>query len=502
MVEADAVTLFLQRAQAIRGDIADSPAVHELIRRLDGLPLAIELAAARVKLLGPEQLLERIGQRLDLLKGGRDADERHATLRATISWSYDLLGEDEQELFARLAVFRGGATLENAEQVCGADLDTLASLLDKSLLRRRLDADAEERFWMLETIREFALERLAASGEEDGLRRGQILSLLALANRAGTRGIVDFGPWNFDLVAPEIDNVRAVLDWAAVRDPSLGLELAIALESYWVVRDPEEGALRLGRLLELAPDAEPVLRAHALLARAGSLDIFGESEQAEPCYRESLALFTASGEEDHAANVRFRTAANMMMRGETDHAWPLFDAALEEFREREMPLGEGQVLAFLGEKAFREGDLERASELFLESAAIAREADWTWWEVGQLNTAAWSERVRGRLDAAEELASRAVALALGIGDRRNLVYAGAQLSVIAAARGDSARAGLIWGAVEAEEARGRVGQWENERAELEELVLAADGPGFSDARGEGSLLSIGQAAGLEPAAPG
>ncbi len=126
MDEGDAVTLFLERAQAVRTDVGDSPAVHELIRRLDGLPLAIELAAARVKLLGPEQLLERIAQRLDLLKGARDADERHATLRATIAWSYDLLDDDEQRLFARLAVFRGGCTLDNAEQVCEADLDTLA----------------------------------------------------------------------------------------------------------------------------------------------------------------------------------------------------------------------------------------------------------------------------------------------------------------------------------------------------------------------------------------
>ena len=186
MIEADAVTLFLERAQAIRPDVGDSPAVHELIRRLDGLPLAIELAAARVKVLGPEQLLERIGQRLDLLKGGRDADERHATLRATIAWSYDLLDDDEQALFARLAVFRGGATLANAELVCGADLDTLGSLLDKSLLRRRADADGEERFWMLETIREFALEQLEASGEEDALRHAQARSLNALADRAGT----------------------------------------------------------------------------------------------------------------------------------------------------------------------------------------------------------------------------------------------------------------------------------------------------------------------------
>jgi predicted ATPase len=500
MDEADAVTLFLERAQAIRADIGDSPAVRELISRLDGLPLAIELAAARVKLLGPEHLLERIGQRLDLLKGGRDADERHATLRATISWSYDLLGAEEQALFARVAVFRGGATLENAEQVCAADLDTLASLLDKSLVRRRTDADGEERFWMLETIREFALERLAASGEEDALRRAQFRTLIALADRAGTRGIVDFGPWNFDLVAPEIDNVRSVLDWAALQDPSLGLELAVALESYWVVREPEEGAMRLGRLLELAPDAEPVLRAQALLACAGSLDIFGESERAEPYYRESLALFTACGEDDHAANVRFRSAANTLMRGEAEAAWPLFEAALKEFRERDMPLGEGQVLAFLGEKAFREGDLDRSCELFLESAAIAHAADWTWWELGQLGSAAWSELARGRLDVAKDLAFRSLVLAVGIGDRQHMVFAGAELAAIAAARGDRERAGLIWGAVEAEATLGRVGQWERDRPEFEELVFAVECPEFAAARVEGNMISIAQAAGLDTAA--
>ena len=134
-------------------------------------------------------------------------------------WSYDLLDDDEQKLFARLAVFRGGATLENAEEVCDADLDTLASLLDKSLVRRRTDADGEERFWMLETIREFARERLDASGEEDALRRvqsdGCSRSPIARAHARCRRP----RPWNFDLVAPEIDNVRAVLDWAARADP-------------------------------------------------------------------------------------------------------------------------------------------------------------------------------------------------------------------------------------------------------------------------------------------
>ena len=385
MDEVDAVTLFLERAQAIRADIGDSPAVHELIHRLDGLPLAIELAAARAKLLGPEQLLERIGQRLDLLKGGRDADERHATLRATIAWSYDLLGTDEQSLFARLAVFPGGATVDNAEQVCGADLDTLASLLDKSLIRRRADDDGEDRFWMLETIREFAGEQLAQLGDEDDLRRSQAARLIALADRAGTRAVVDEPrAWDFDLVAPEIDNVRAVLDWALDHAPELGLRLASWLEAYWVVRDPVEGSAWLERLLAGAPDAEPKLRAAGLRALGGTTDILGDSERASPCYREGLELFTAAGDEAEAAHMRFRIAANMVMRGNTEEAWPMLEASLQEARSMGLRVGESQALGFLVSRAYRSGDIETAIALALESAEIAREVGWTWWESGQI----------------------------------------------------------------------------------------------------------------------
>ncbi len=311
MDETDAVTLFLQRARAVRPDVADSPAVHELTRKLDGLPLAIELAAARVKLLGPEQLLERIAQHLDLLKGGRDADERHATLRATIAWSHDLLGPDEQRLFARLAVFRGGATLDTVERVCEAELDTLASLLDKSLVRRRSDPDGEERFWMLETIRAFARERLEEAGEEDTVRRRQWDGLIELAARAGTRAVVnEVQPWDLDLVAPEIDNVLAVLDWAASHDPERGLQLATSLESYWVVRDPLAGIAWFERLLAICPDAEPHLRAQALRALGGSLDMSGQSDRAAPCYRESLALFAATD----ATPTSWRTRASALRR--------------------------------------------------------------------------------------------------------------------------------------------------------------------------------------------
>jgi hypothetical protein len=472
--------------------------VRELTRRLDGLPLAIELAAARVKLLGPEQLLERIGQRLDLLRGGRDADERHATLRTTIAWSYDLLDDDEQQLFARLAVFRGGSTLEAAEAVCGSNLDTLASLLDKSLVRRRRDANGGERFWMLETIREFARERLDASGEEDALRRLQIAWLLDLAERAGTRATVGVpGKWDVDLVAPEIDNVRAVLDWAAEHDPERGLALAASLEGFWLVREPSEGASRLEPLLARAPDAEPELRGHALRALAGALGLCGEYEPAASSYRQSLELFVASGNEIQTANLRYRVAGQMVTMGETTAAWPLLEESLRTFRQLGLPRGEAQVLGYLAEKPHGEGDLARAIELALESAAIAHEIDWGWWESGQLAAAAEFERERGDLDAAGGHALRCLQLSLSLGDRRRALLTAAKLAVIAAERGDAEQAGRLWGAIESEQISRPVRQWENDRERLEAVVLGVDGPAFARARTEGRLLSIAEAAGLD-----
>src|SRR4051812_5104347 len=496
MDERDAVALFVERAQAVRTDVGDSAAVHELTRRLDGLPLAIELAAARVKLLGPEQLLERIAQRLDLLKGGRDADERHATLRATIAWSYDLLDDDEQRLFARLAVFRGGCTLDAAEAVCAADIDTLASLLDKSLVRRRTAASGDERFWMLETIREFARERLEASGEEDALRQLQSDWLLDLADRAGTRGTVGVaGKWDVDLVAPEVDNMRAVFDWAAERDPERGLALAASLEGFWLVREPIEGASWLELLLARTPDAEPELRAHALRALGGALQLSGEHERAAPCYQQSLGLFIASGDEVQTANLRHRVAANMVDGGETAAAWPLLEESLRTFRQLGLRRGEAQALGYLAEQAYGEGDLALAIERSLVSAAIAHELGWEWWEAGQLRRAATVERERGTLDAAEDHGLRSLELSLDLGDRRRVVLVAAELAILAAERGDAERAGRLWGAVESEVSSAPVAEWERYREELERLVLRADGPAFSEARAEGSLMSIAEAAG-------
>jgi predicted ATPase len=202
LAELEAVELFCERAR-----LEPDETIAELCHRLDDMPLALELAAARTGILTPAQIVERLAQRLDLLKGGRDADPRQQTLRATIEWSHDLLDQAEQQLFARLAVFAGGCTLDAAEEVCDADLDVLQSLVDKSLLRHTGD-----RFWMLETIREFAVERLDETGDAEDVRRRRAAYFLELGELAKPE-LRAAGAWVwFDRLEAEHDNLRAVLD--------------------------------------------------------------------------------------------------------------------------------------------------------------------------------------------------------------------------------------------------------------------------------------------------
>ena len=221
--EREAVALFIERATATKPDFTDDGAVVEICRRLDCLPLALELAAARIKALSAAELLKRLDKRLPLLTGGsRDAPERQRTLRATIAWSYELLAPDEQRAFSRLAVFAGGCTLDAAEEACQADLDTVAALIDKSLLRREGD-----RYFMLETIGEYALERLEESGELDELRQRhadyyleQARSVERLIRSPQAAGAID-------QLEPEHDNLRAALRWLSGRTSDQPLRLAM-----------------------------------------------------------------------------------------------------------------------------------------------------------------------------------------------------------------------------------------------------------------------------------
>jgi hypothetical protein len=229
------VALFVARARRLEPSFTAGPAAGELCRRLDGLPLALELAAARTGVLSTEQLLERLGGRLDLLRGGRDADPRQRTLRSTIAWSYELLDPDEQRTFRRLAVFAGGCTLEAAEEVCDADVDVLESLLDKSLLRRRA-APSGPRYWMLETIREFAAEALEAAGEAPELQARHAARFGALAERLALE-VRWADPAATAVVEDELSNFRVGLRAALDRrDPELSGRYLFGLWYQWLTK--------------------------------------------------------------------------------------------------------------------------------------------------------------------------------------------------------------------------------------------------------------------------
>jgi predicted ATPase len=489
LAREDSRALFLGRARAVRPDLEADAAVDELCARLDDLPLALELAAARTRILQPEQLLSRLGERLDLLKGGRDADVRQHTLRATIAWSYELLAAGEQQLFARLALFRGGCTLEAAESVCDADLDGLQSLVDKSLLRLRDD----NRFWMLETIREYAVERLRELGEEDELRRRHAEFFLALARSAHlSADAVDLGP-RPELVAADHDNLRSAIDWAGGSgDYVLALELATALDQFWVSADPGEGARRVEALLQGAGELPRELRAKALRTLGGTLAIQGEFERGAELHQQSLDEFLALGDEQAVAHLLARLAVEAGRLGDADRARALTDESLVLHRRVGSPAGEATALGTLSNLERQEGHLEEALELARRSAAAAASIGWTWWQGHYLYQAGECALDLGRLDEGELLAREAVRLSESIGDRQIVVYALAVLARASSMRGRPEEAGVLWGAVEAEEERALVGQWEDERKAYAAHV-DFEPPEFGRGRLRGRSLSLADA---------
>ena len=461
--EGEAIELFLTRARAVRPGTDRSNAVTEICSRLDRLPLAIELAAARTKLLAPEALLERLGRRLDLLKGTRDADERHATLRATIAWSYDLLDEEERTLFARLSVFVAGCTLDSAENVCDADLDTLESLLDKSLLRRRTGRLGEERFWMLETIREFAAERLAESPDADTTRRRHAERMLAIARSAHLTE-EDDEPFQLAIVLADRDDMRVALDWASNADVELALELLVALENFWNVHAPEEVLSRLDQLLPRADEIPPALRAGALRLRGGALHVLGNFESCDLPYEESLALYRDLGDERGIAQLTERLANAASRRGELERARELAQESLERSRGR-FPFIEVPNYSLLGRVRAMTGDVEGGTELIRRSAAMAADLKWDWWRAGCLMLLAFLALDRGDIDEAERDAPEALRLVRQDESPQGVLSPLTALARVALARGEPGRAGLLWGAVEAESQRAPSRAWERVRAE-------------------------------------
>jgi predicted ATPase/class 3 adenylate cyclase len=361
LAEPDAVELFCARAR-----MEPDETVAELCGRLDNLPLALELAAARVSVLAPAQILERISQRLDLFRAGRDADPRQQTLRATIAWSYDLLSPDEQRLFARLAVFRGGCTLEAAEEVVDANLDALQSLVDKSLLRH-----SEKRFWMLETIREYAHELLEGSGEADAVRGRHADHYVALAELAYTERF-DRGLTWVRKLEEEHDNLRAALDDLQDRDPLHYLQLAGALGWFWLARSHfAEGTRRLEEALA-SPIADGPLTARALVF-LGTLDV-DETDMLSR-HERSIQLWRALADETELAIARDYLGWALYTCGEKSQALQVFEQNLELARRLGHQALVSRSLAGVCQLFLANGEFERAEPLALELHASTRESE-------------------------------------------------------------------------------------------------------------------------------
>jgi len=491
LVHEEGVGFFLARAKAIKPHFQADEAVSEICRRLDDLPLALELAAARVKALSSTQILERLEQRLPLLTGGaRDLPERQRTLRATIEWSYELLTPEEQQLFSRLAVLFGGCTLEAAEEVAEAELDTLHSLVDKSLVRH-----TGNRYWMLETIREYAGERLRASGDLEATERRHAEHFLALAVSANL-SLDTPGDQRFDVATSEEGNLRAALGWAlAHHEIELGLELAVALDYFWFTNHPQEGARWFASLLDAAASVPRALRLRASMGHGNACRGF-DTSAATLLYRDALTLARELGDERAAANMCIELALIAFEARDFDECERLIDESRESRESTTWPATEVMRFEVLGDLArHRDHDLGLARELIGQALTVARAAGLAFWEAEEAFRLAYIEREAGRLDIAESLVRDSLGLYRRIGYRMGVIAALGWLATTARAAGDVERAGLLLGAVEAEERRAPIG-WTLDREGWEARVSADAGPEFERARRAGAVLSLDEAVAL------
>jgi predicted ATPase/class 3 adenylate cyclase len=424
----EGVTLFVERAQAARPDFAVTdeswPTVAAIVAKLDGLPLAIELAAAKTRALDPPQIYSRLGDRLAFLAGGpRDAPSRQRALRETIAWSHDLLEPGEQTLFRRLSVFAGGWTLDAAAAVCrpselGLDeLTGIETLLDQSLIRRAEGRAGEQRFAMLETIREFAAERLADGHEAEDVARRHAEHFTAFAEQLEPELTQSAGA--VDQMEHDHDNLRAALAWAIDRDEAdISLRLAYATWRFWQLRSHlREGRMWFDRLLALpAAAARTGARAKGLTGAAGIAYWQNDYPSATAWYEEAESIYREIGDRHGVADAIYNLGSMAAIRGDMEAV----GAAFAEGKILARDLGDaGLLLRFLeaeGYTAFMSDDLETARTVLDEALAMAEASDDAFAVATSHHTVGQVARLQGRLDDAAVHYRSAIAVASRIGD--------------------------------------------------------------------------------------
>ena len=497
-----AVALFLQRAQAVKPDFqitnANARAIAEICIRLDGLPLAIELAAARIKLLPPQALLARLGQRLQVLtSASQDVPARQQTLRNTIEWSYNLLDAQEQQLFRRLSVFAGGCTLEAVESVCaalgdaaGQVVDGVASLIDKSLLQQTEQELEERRLLMLETIREYGQECLAASGEEEVTRHAHAAYYLALAETAEME--VD-GPqqalW-LERLEQEHDNLRTALQWLVQQEEAksskeLALRLAAALATFWLIHGHlREGNQWLERILAGSEGCVAVVRAKALSAAGALAEAQHDSDRAEGFCNEGLALFRELGDTRGIAITLCRLGGITFVRGnraqgrsqveeasalfekigdKRNLAWSLLQLAYMASKlgayaqacslaEKSLALNRGvrkkvgiaNALFLLADVAFSQGDHATGRPLLEESLALFQEVNDKGGIADALRIMGQDDLFQGDIALACSRAEESLALFREMGEREGMIQTQRLLASALALQGNHGAAQSLY----------------------------------------------------------
>ena len=548
LAQNSAIELFAQRAAAVWPDFVitpeNAPTIREICLRLDGLPLAIELAAARIKVLPPQAILDRLQSRLQLLTGGAlDMPERQQTLRKTIDWSHGLLNDAERKLFRRLSVFVAGCTLESAEAVCNTNRDLgidlfegLSSLIDKNLIQLVDRAEACPRFAMLETIREYALERLADSGEQSAARRAHAAYCLVLAEEGNPEvSPIDRARWlaQCDL---EIDNFRFALDWLfQTLDLAWSLRLCMALFRFWDTREHlSEGRTRLETVLRLAgagwskeragvahfvgalataqgdyPAAEHFLQeslrlyedlgdesgiAASLNALAISARDRGDYPAAQSNFERSLACWRMLPDRLATARCLHNLASVVRVRGDYSRAlWALREAAdiFEELGDR---TGGAWSISQQGDIARAQGDLTAARALYQRALSAFREAADPWGSARSLTDLAYIDCAQGNHLAAHAACREALETFAGLGNRRGIARALEGSACLALAQGHSERALKLVAA--AAHLRRSISAHLNqaEQSKLNQMLLPAweslAVPAGNSAWAEGSAMSL------------
>ena len=482
-----AVALFVERARAVKHEFAltkeNAPLVATICARLDGLPLAIELAAARIKLLSPSAMLARLESRLNLLTGGAlDLPTRQQTLRGTVDWSYGLLNSAEQTLFRRLSVFTGGCTLEAVEAVCdtkgdlGLDaLDGMASMVDKSLVQHVEHEQAEPRFFMLSTIREYALERLVESDDEKVTRRAHAAYYLVLAEE-GAADAAASPEWSNRLEV-ELDNFRMAVDYLVrTGDAAWGLRLGVALFRFWETREHiTEGREAINRLLRMeAGKAFPKVRARLLFAGAVLAGGQGDYASAQKLFDESLetcleledhrgvavalnalalnasdrddlnlasllserclAIWKDHGDSADIARALSNLANVMKLKSDYTRAFSLYHECLAMFRKAGDAAGAAWTLNYLGDVAREKADLVAARSYCEQSLAAFRELQDDWGIASVLSDLAGLSSDQGRNAEALQLYGESIRMFQELGHRRGMARALECLAVSAAAQ--------------------------------------------------------------------